>query len=108
ALCRGWCCSSATSARSHGEGGKPTPAEDGEPEIARVATMMMNANLGVGVMAASLRLNGSRRAHRRSLHAHHTLVDFYHKTPDRITEEDLQHYFLHRRNMDPSKTRRLN
>ena len=28
------------------------------------------------------------------------LVDFYDKTPDRITEQELEHYFLHRRNVD--------
>ncbi|MBS3779404.1 MAG: site-specific integrase, partial [Desulfovermiculus sp.] len=28
------------------------------------------------------------------------LVDFYHKTPDRITEQELEDYFLHRRNVD--------
>ena len=28
------------------------------------------------------------------------LVDFYHKTPDLISEQELQDYFLHRRNVD--------
>jgi site-specific recombinase XerD len=28
------------------------------------------------------------------------LVDFYHKTPDCITEQELEDYFLHRRNVD--------
>lgn len=28
------------------------------------------------------------------------LVDFYHKTPDQISETELQNYFLHRRNVD--------
>jgi site-specific recombinase XerD len=28
------------------------------------------------------------------------LVDFYDKTPDRITEQELEDYFLHRRNVD--------
>jgi site-specific recombinase XerD len=28
------------------------------------------------------------------------LVDFYHKTPDQITEEELENYFLHRKNED--------
>ena len=28
------------------------------------------------------------------------LVEFYHKTPDQITEDELQHYLLHRRNVD--------
>jgi hypothetical protein len=28
------------------------------------------------------------------------LVDFYGKTPDRITETGLEYYFLHRRNVD--------
>jgi hypothetical protein len=28
------------------------------------------------------------------------LVDFYQKTPDRISEDQLQDYFLHRRNID--------
>ncbi len=28
------------------------------------------------------------------------LADFYGKTPDRITESELEDYFLHRRNVD--------
>ncbi len=28
------------------------------------------------------------------------LVDFYQKTPDKISEDELQEYFLHRRNKD--------
>ena len=28
------------------------------------------------------------------------LAQFYHKSPDRITEQELQHYFLHRKNVD--------
>ena len=28
------------------------------------------------------------------------LVDFYSKAPDKITETELQDYFLHRRNID--------
>jgi integrase/recombinase XerD len=28
------------------------------------------------------------------------LVDFYNKTPDQITETELEDYFLHRRNVD--------
>ena len=28
------------------------------------------------------------------------LVEFYNKTPDLISEEELQEYFLHRRNVD--------
>ena len=28
------------------------------------------------------------------------LVDFYHKTPDLISEQELQDYFLHRKNVD--------
>ena len=28
------------------------------------------------------------------------LVDFYEKTPDKITEQELQDYFLHRKNND--------
>ena len=28
------------------------------------------------------------------------LVDFYNKTPDKINEQELQDYFLHRKNVD--------
>jgi hypothetical protein len=28
------------------------------------------------------------------------LVDFYKKTPDKVNEQELQNYFLHRRNTD--------
>lgn len=28
------------------------------------------------------------------------LVDFYRKTPEKITEQELQNYFLHRKNKD--------
>jgi integrase/recombinase XerD len=28
------------------------------------------------------------------------LAQFYHQSPDRITEQELQHYFLHRKNVD--------
>src|SRR5215813_9130474 len=28
------------------------------------------------------------------------LAQFYHKAPDRITEQELQHYCLHRKNVD--------
>ncbi|MGH8532128.1 MAG: tyrosine-type recombinase/integrase [Gammaproteobacteria bacterium] len=49
----------------------------------------------------ALQLNGkgerTQEAYTRSVRM---LVEFYHKTPDLITEEELQHYFLHRRNVD--------
>ncbi|MBA3494663.1 MAG: phage integrase N-terminal SAM-like domain-containing protein [Gammaproteobacteria bacterium] len=46
----------------------------------------------------NLQLNGkgerTQEAYTRTIRM---LVEFYHKTPDLITEENLQHYFLHRR-----------
>ncbi len=58
----------------------------------------------------ALQLNGkgerTQEAYTRSVRM---LVEFYHKTPDLITEEELQHYFLHRRNVDhwPPATLRI-
>lgn len=51
----------------------------------------------------ALQLNGSKASAPQEAYtrAVHMLADFYHKTPDRVTEEDLQHYFLHRRNVGP-------
>lgn len=41
--------------------------------------------------------DGSRECYTRAVRM---LVEFYHKTPDLITEEELQEYFLYRRNVD--------
>jgi integrase/recombinase XerD len=48
-----------------------------------------------------LQLNGkgerTQEAYTRALRM---LIDFYDKTPDRITEEELEDYFLQRKNVD--------
>jgi len=41
--------------------------------------------------------NGSQQCYTRTVRQ---LVEFYDKTPDLISEEELQEYFLHRRNVD--------
>jgi integrase/recombinase XerD len=49
----------------------------------------------------ALQLNGKgERTQEAYTRAVRMLVEFYHQTPDLITEEELQHYFLHRRNVD--------
>ena len=49
----------------------------------------------------ALQLNGkaerSQEAYTRALRM---LVQFYDKLPEHITEQELEHYFLHRRNVD--------
>ncbi len=35
------------------------------------------------------------------------LVDLYHKTPDLINEQELQDYFLHRKNVDKKQMKRF-
>ena len=49
----------------------------------------------------ALQLNGKgERTQQAYTRAVRMLVEFFAKTPDQITEEDLQQYFLHRRNVD--------
>lgn len=49
----------------------------------------------------ALQLNGKgERTQAAYSRAVRMLVEFYHQTPDRITEEERRHYFLHRRNVD--------
>jgi len=49
----------------------------------------------------ALQLNGKgERTQEAYTRAVRMLVEFYHKTPETLTEEELQHYFLHRRNVD--------
>ena len=49
----------------------------------------------------ALQLNGKgERTQEAYTRAVRMLVEFYHKTPDQITEDDLQRYSLHRRNID--------
>ncbi len=49
----------------------------------------------------ALQLNGmSERTQQCYTRAVRQLVDFYDKTPDEISEEQLQEYFLHRKNVD--------
>ncbi len=48
-----------------------------------------------------LQLNGKcERTQEAYTRAVRMLIDFYDKTPDSITEEELQAYFLHRKNVD--------
>jgi integrase/recombinase XerD len=48
-----------------------------------------------------LQLNGKcERTQEAYTRAVRMLIDFYDKTPDSITEEELQAYFLHRKNLD--------
>jgi integrase/recombinase XerD len=48
-----------------------------------------------------LQLNGKcERTQEAYTRAVRMLIDFYDKTPDQITEEELQGYFLHRKNLD--------
>jgi site-specific recombinase XerD len=52
-------------------------------------------------MIAALQLSGtSERTQASSVRAVRLLAQFYHKAPDHISEQDLQRYFLHRKNMD--------
>ncbi|MGH8538238.1 MAG: site-specific integrase [Gammaproteobacteria bacterium] len=62
-------------------------------------TAMMKAWYEKSINALQLNGKGERtqEAYTRSVRM---LVEFYHKTRDLITEEELQHYFLHRRNVD--------
>jgi integrase/recombinase XerD len=52
-------------------------------------------------MIAALHLSGtSERTQESSVREVHLLAQFYHQSPDRISAQALQHYFLHRQNVD--------
>ena len=52
-------------------------------------------------MIAALHLNGkSERTQETYIREVRLLAQFYHKSPDRISEQELQRYFLHRKNVD--------
>jgi integrase/recombinase XerD len=52
-------------------------------------------------MIAALHLSGkSERTQESYIRAVRLLAQFYHKSPDRISEQELQRYFLHRKNID--------
>ena len=49
----------------------------------------------------ALQLNGlGERTQEAYVRALRMLCEFYHKTPDQISESELQQYFLHRKNRD--------
>ena len=52
-------------------------------------------------MIAALQLSGKgERTQQAYVREVHLLAQFYHKSPDRISEQELQRYFLHRKNVD--------
>src|SRR5919198_6470622 len=52
-------------------------------------------------MMAALQLSGKgERTQASYIREVRLLAQFYHKSPDRISEQELQHYFLHRKNVD--------
>jgi integrase/recombinase XerD len=52
-------------------------------------------------MIAALQLSGKgERTQQASVREVRLLAQFYHKSPDRISAQELQHYFLHRKNVD--------
>src|SRR5215831_14638091 len=52
-------------------------------------------------MIAALHLSGkSERTQASSVREVHLLAQFYHTSPDRISEQELQRYFLHQKNVD--------
>src|SRR5215831_7760822 len=52
-------------------------------------------------MIAVLQLSGkSERAQQSYVREVHLRAQFYHTAPERISEQALQHYFLHRKNVD--------
>jgi integrase/recombinase XerD len=52
-------------------------------------------------MIAALQLSGKgERTQESYVREVRLLAQFYHKSPDRISEQELQHYFLHRKNVD--------
>jgi site-specific recombinase XerD len=52
-------------------------------------------------MIAALQLSGKgERTQEAYVREVRLLAQFYHKAPDRISEQELQRYFLHRKNID--------
>jgi site-specific recombinase XerD len=52
-------------------------------------------------MIAALQLSGKgERTQESYVREVRLLAQFYHKSPDRISEQELQRYFLHRKNVD--------
>jgi integrase/recombinase XerD len=52
-------------------------------------------------MLAALQLSGKgERTQQASVREVRLLAQFYHTSPDRISEQELPHYFLHRKNVD--------
>ena len=52
-------------------------------------------------MIAALQLSGkSERTQQSYVREVRLLAQFYRKSPDRISEQELQHYLLHRKNID--------
>src|SRR5262249_54815573 len=52
-------------------------------------------------MIAALQLSGKgERTQQAYVREVRLLAQFYHKSPDRISEQELQYYFLHRKNVD--------
>jgi integrase/recombinase XerD len=52
-------------------------------------------------MIAALQLSGKgERTQEAYVREVRLLAQFYHKSPDRISAQELQHYFLHRKNVD--------
>src|SRR5918911_134398 len=52
-------------------------------------------------MTAALQVSGkAERTQQAYVREVHLLAQFYHKSPDCLTEQELQHYFLHRKNVD--------
>ena len=52
-------------------------------------------------MIAALQLSGKgERTQESSLREVRLLAQFYHKSPDLLSEQELQHSFLHRKNVD--------
>src|SRR5438105_12278711 len=52
------------------------------------------------MLAALQRSGKGERTQESSIREVRILAHFYHKAPDRIYEQELQHYFLHRKNLD--------
>jgi integrase/recombinase XerD len=52
-------------------------------------------------MIAALQLSGKgERTQQAYVREVRLLAQFYHKSPDRLSEQELQHYFLRRKNVD--------
>src|SRR5216684_7793436 len=52
-------------------------------------------------MIAALQISGKgERIQESYIREVRLLAQFYHKSPERISEQELQHYFLHRKNVD--------